>query len=60
VYKERDRLTEETGTQHHVDHIIPLQNRFVCGLHVEHNLRAIPWMVNIQKSNKFDTEQFWE
>jgi hypothetical protein len=44
-------LTEITGHQHHVDHIIPLRGETVCGLHVENNLRAIPHFLNTRKGN---------
>jgi 5-methylcytosine-specific restriction endonuclease McrA len=45
-------VSEFTGETHEVDHIVPLQNRRVCGLHVEHNLRVIHKTDNRQKSNR--------
>jgi hypothetical protein len=38
VYAEAARLTRETGTKHRVEHIIPLRNPYVCGLHRAINL----------------------
>lgn len=52
IYDLAKRRTAATGYAWHVDHIVPLQSRRVCGLHVEHNLQVIPGTRNIAKGNR--------
>lgn len=41
------------GFKWHVDHIVPLKSKIVCGLHCEANLRVIPGAANIAKGNRY-------
>ena len=54
VYRAARAKSRETGEPWHVDHIVPIQSPIVCGLHVEANLRLLPALDNILKSNTWD------
>lgn len=45
--------TKLFGFVWHVDHVIPLQGKFVSGLHTPYNLQVIPGAENVRKLNHF-------
>jgi DNA-binding transcriptional MerR regulator len=53
LYAEADRLTEETGIEHHVDHIQPLSKG---GEHLLYNLQILTAQENLSKNDKFSVE----
>lgn len=56
-YYENAKLVEsKTGKKVHVDHIIPLNGKNVCGLHCEHNLRLMFAEDNLKKGQAFDVD----
>lgn len=56
IYRTCKLLTKSTGIKYEVDHIIPITNENVCGLHVSWNMQIMKKEENRKKSNKLTVD----
>jgi len=56
IYSECVRLSDQMGLEFEVDHMIPIHNKKVCGLHVPENLKVVSHSLNRIKGNKFNAD----
>lgn len=50
-------VSEMSGVEHCLDHIVPLNHHLVCGLTVPWNLRIVPRKSNESKGNNWNPDQ---
>ena len=56
LYIQAKELEKLDGIKYHVDHIIPLINDIICGMHVPWNLQILTASENMSKKNKIIEE----
>lgn len=57
LHKLKLQMTQMTGIEHVLDHVIPLKHPMVCGLNVPWNLQVLTRAQNAAKSNNWCPDQ---
>lgn len=55
--EEANKLTLYTGVRHVLDHHVPIDHPYVCGLTAPWNIRVIPYDANAYKRNSWHPDQ---